>query len=224
MKVIIVLIFLIIILFQINPASAWYGAGYSNEWPNTTNGATGKVNSPIYNTPPEFYFENENITINFEIENPEGNTNSISNNLYLKLWKVENSNPEQSISEQTLYNSHQSGNDTQAPFKTINLGPLNLAPGDITNFSAEFNIENAGYYQFDLTSLSENQQFIPGKIYAAGFLRILPRNNTNSLVQSETGSFVNYVPLLLVLLALIVATFIKYKNKILALIKPRFSR
>lgn len=172
LKLIILFIFLIGFVFTPN-THAWYGAGYSQGWPNAITGGTGEITSTYYKESPLFYRSDEVIVINYSIKNPVNNLITIKHDLFLKLWKVERLDSEtDTFTESQLYQKHEAGLDIQSPYKTIALGELELAPGQSSNLKAEFTITNPGYYQFDITDLDHASAYKPGHIYAAGFLRI----------------------------------------------------
>jgi hypothetical protein len=152
---------------------AWYGAGYTKGWPNTVNGLRGKVVDPLYQVPPAFYETNDVISLSFTIESQRNNPRIVSENLYLKIWRVDGQDAEnKDLTEETLYTNHNEGSDSQTPYKTQTVGELTLAPGETSSFAVDITIDEPGYYQFDLTDLSDNDFYRPGHIYAAGFLRV----------------------------------------------------
>lgn len=189
MKNLLANIFIIFIVFCILffvPAqvSAAFEAGHTKNWPETTNGAKGKVLSS-YNIGANFYNTNETISLEFAVENPQNNTQTINQNLSLHIWKVENVNAEtETIAEESLYQNHNAQQDSQTLYKAIPLGELILAPGETAPITATFTIEDSGYYQFDLTELPP-YNYQPGHIYAAGFIRVKGTDKTVLGTQTE---------------------------------------
>lgn len=192
MKIITILLSLLFFLSVTPTTDAWYGAGYSEGWPNTIYGATGKIVSPIYKEPALSYLTNEKITINFTLENPDNNTKTISHKIYLKIWKVENVDANSTaLDENTLYKNHNEKLDTQSPYRTIPLDELYLNTGENSKSKAEFTITDPGYYQFDITDLDQDTDFIPGHIYAAGFIRVINTPSDAVMGSSNEPTFFN---------------------------------
>jgi len=206
---------LFLVLTVTQTANAWYGAGYSKNWPETVHGTKGKVLSPTYQTPPNAYNTGDTIALKFAIENPENNNEKISQDLYLHIWKVNKINADkQTVTEDKLYQDHNQKKDSQSFYHTVTLGQLVLSPGDSSTFEVSFTILDPGYYQFDLTD-QDRSHFSPGHIYAAGFLRIKNSGDKGILgtKTSSTDSFWKKVLLISGLaLALLTALFFLWKR------------
>lgn len=181
------------LLFNFSYTYAWFGAGVTSGWSNTSDGLKGRVVAPLYKATPQVYAPNETITVNFEIENPNVNTSEVNKPLYLKVYKVTHSPIDRDltiptalalpITESELYANNAGGNDYQFFFSAFSVGQLVLAPGETSNFTQNFAINQEGYYQFDLSDLESNG-FIPGHIYAAGFVKVY-------MVQETQGESTN---------------------------------
>lgn len=220
LNLIILLTFLVGFVF-IPKTNAWYGAGYSPGWPNAITGGTGEIISPYYKAAPSFYRSRELIIVNYSIKNPVNNQKSITHDLFLKLWKVEKLNPETDLfTESQLYLNHNAGLDTQSPYKTISLGELELAPGQISNLKAEFTITDPGYYQFDITDLDQVSSYKPGHIYTAGFIRVKANlltgevkdaNDESNIFRISATSF--WALLLLIVIIMLMLFFIIKKRR-----------
>lgn len=195
-KIVVLLVFLCLLCISRKSAYASFGAGSTPGWPNASDGLVGKSVAPLYLAPPFFYTTTTPITLTFTLINPSGNTSFIDKPVYIRLLRISHSPksldlyyPQSStinvISEQKLYENNQSDDDYQLPYKTIPLDTIFLQPGQETTITSAFTIGDPGYYQFDITDLDANTQYIPGHIYVAGFLRILP--SQGSTQKSETA-------------------------------------
>ena len=89
------------------------------------------------------------------------------------------------------------------------MGDLSLTPGDSSEFKATFTIPAEGYYQFDLTDLSDGN-YVPGHIYAAGFLRVQGQTSQGILgakVERETSSTSGFFILISLFASLVALIF-----------------
>ena len=181
-------------------ALAWFGAG-NGGWPNAYDGLTGSVLSS-YQAAPATYTTGQAIPLSVSLANPTGNT-TISKSIYLKIFKITHSPqsldlnyPQAStnyvISETELYNNNKAGNDFQEQYQATGLGNIYLPSGQKTTINTSFSITDPGYYQFDVTDLPNGASYIPGHIYAAGFVRVIPStNNNNNNTNTNNSNTVN---------------------------------
>ncbi len=167
----------------VTPAHAWYGAGVTPGWDNAYDGLMGMVTNSV-SAPPASYTVNTSIPLNFRITNPSGNPTVSDKSVYLKVFRVLHSplsqnlgNPATvdsiSMTEDSLFTNNKNGDDAQMSYQTVSVGTINVFGGQSEDFSTSVSINTAGYYQYDLTDLSAESAFVPGHIYAAGFLRII---------------------------------------------------
>ncbi|OGG30741.1 hypothetical protein A2973_03295 [Candidatus Gottesmanbacteria bacterium RIFCSPLOWO2_01_FULL_49_10] len=176
---------LIIGLLLLNTSNiyAWYGAGITPGWANAYDGIIGSFISSI-ETPPAAYTVGVPFSLSFRLQNPSSNVTVGPKPLYLKIFRITHSPLTQnlgdlsaadsvSISENTLYVNNQNGNDAQILYQSIPAGTVTVAPQTSYDAAVPLLISNTGYYQYDLTDLNENQSYIPGHIYAAGYLRVV---------------------------------------------------
>jgi hypothetical protein len=205
-KILALFLAFILLVTTANHTFAAFGAGNTKNWPETIYGAKGKVLTPEDKLAPVAYTTGDTITLHFEIENPENNTQTISHELFLHIWKVENIDAnKQTFTEDKLAQNHNENADSQSRYHTIALEQLVLAPGESSEFEESFTILDPGYYQFDLT----DEDGTRGHIYAAGFIRVKSPTDAGVLAvkTSDTNSFWKKVAVVsgiaLVLLALL---------------------
>ncbi len=197
-KLLSILAFWTLLLLTPHSVKGWYGAGVTPGWNNAYDGLTGMVTNSVL-APSASYTVNASIPLDFRITNPSGNATESEKSIYLKVFRVLHSPLSQNLgdptsvdsiamSEDNLFTNNKNGDDSQMPYQTLSLGTLNVFAGETQDFSADVSIDTAGYYQYDLTDLSEESSFIPGHIYAAGFLRIVNPPQTNTLSASTSTS------------------------------------
>jgi len=166
-------------------AQAWFGAGSTPGWPNTTTGLRGEIALPQYKFAPDFYVVGDTVTINTTGFN--SGSEPVTAHYYLTVSKVTEAPVGTNVTdgqpttpgynENQLYDFHQAGNDVQSPVSTSDLGDVTFPAGGQTTFGGSFTTTQTGYYQFDFIDLDPNSPYEPGHILSAGFFRVLADPN-----------------------------------------------